>query len=72
MGTKKVRILENVGHPSSGVTIRQGATVDLPEYWADKYVNQGVAEFIIEDEGPKEVKNGKRNKDDQGPAADPV
>lgn len=40
---KKVRILERVGDPKSGVILQPGALVDLPEYWADKYIAQGKA-----------------------------
>ena len=48
---KKVRILERVGDPRSGVILQPGALVDLPEYWADRYVSQGKAREEVKDAG---------------------
>lgn len=47
MATKKVRILERVGDPGSGAILAPGATVDLPEVWADRYIAQGKAEAVV-------------------------
>ncbi len=45
--TKKVKILERVGDPTSGAIIAPGATVDLREVWADRYIAQGKAELVV-------------------------
>lgn len=45
--TKKVRIMERVGDPSTGVIIQPGAVVDLPAVWADRYISQGKAEPVV-------------------------
>lgn len=45
---KKVRIMERVGDPQSGVVIQPGAVVELPEVWADRYISQGKAEAVTE------------------------
>ena len=44
--TKKVKIIERVGDPSSGVIIQPGAVVELAETWADRYIAQGKAELV--------------------------
>jgi len=58
--TKKVKILERVGDPTSGAIIAPGATVDLPEVWADRYVAQGKAELVVKADKPKAEKAGKK------------
>ena len=63
--TKKVRIMERVGDPSTGVIIQPGAVVELPEVWADRYISQGKAE-LAEVKKPatekKPVAKGKKKK----------
>jgi hypothetical protein len=56
MSTKKVRIVQRVGNPSDGIILQPGATVDLPEVWADRYVAQGKAELVTK---PKDEKKKK-------------
>lgn len=34
------------GNPAGGMIIRAGATVDLPEFWADKFIADGSAEEV--------------------------
>mgnify|MGYP003443792673 FL=1 len=55
--TKKVKILQRVGDPSSGAILAPGATADLPEVWADRYIASGHAELVTaakpKDEKPK-------------------
>jgi len=64
--TKKVRITERVGDPSSGVIIQPGAVIDLPEVWADRYVAQGKAELIEAAKPKTEKPKGKKvNADDK-------
>jgi hypothetical protein len=65
MGTKKVRILERVGNPNSGVIIQPGAVVELPEGWADRYIAQGKAEFV------GGYKSKSESADEAAPAAKP-
>ncbi len=43
---KKVRIMVRVGNPSSGAILAPGATVELPVFWADKYIANGSAELV--------------------------
>lgn len=43
---KKVRILKRVGDPGSGVILAPGASVELLEVWADRYIANGSAELI--------------------------
>lgn len=58
MATKKVRIIKRVGDPGSGMILAPGATVQLPETWADRYIANGSAELIEE----KAAKSGKTSK----------
>ena len=46
MATKTVRILQRVGDPGSGMILAPGASVELPEVWADRYIANGSAELI--------------------------
>ena len=50
--TKKVKILQRVG-----AILAPGATADLPEVWADRYIASGHAELVTaakpKDEKPK-------------------
>lgn len=48
MATRKVTILGSVGDPRSGVILASGATADLPEVWAERYVSQGKARYADE------------------------
>lgn len=41
--TKKVRMLVSRGNPTSGVIIRSGAVVELPAFWAEKFIAEGAA-----------------------------
>lgn len=44
--TKKVRIMQRVGNPLDGAILAPGATVELPEVWADRYIANGSAELV--------------------------
>jgi hypothetical protein len=66
MGTKKVRILERVGNPVGGAILAPGASVDLPDVWADRYVAQGKAELV----GGSKSKS--ESADESAPAAKPA
>lgn len=44
--TRKVRITARVGDPSNGAILAPGAVVELPGTWAERYVEQGKAEFV--------------------------
>jgi len=47
--TKKVRMMASRGNPTSGgVVIRAGAIVELPEFWADRFIADGSAELVTE------------------------
>ena len=46
--TKKVKVLERIGNPGDGAILQPGATVDLPESWADRYIAQGKAEPVAD------------------------
>jgi len=61
MATKKVRILQRVGDPGSGVILAPGASVELPEVWADRYIANGSAE-LIEAKTAKPEKTSKTSK----------
>lgn len=64
--TKKVRLIEPVGDPRSGAILARGATVDLPEVWADRYVAQGKAELVSGKRSePADVKPAKAKKADK-------
>ncbi len=58
--TKKVRITQRVGNPSSGVIIQPGAVVELNETWADRYIAQGQAELV--EESPKRSEKSQKKK----------
>lgn len=64
--TKKVRILARVGDPRSGVIIQPGALVELPEFWANRYIANGSAEEVkdagkpADDAKPKPAPKGKK------------
>lgn len=47
MANKKVRMLVSRGNPAAGFgLIRQGAVVELPEFWADRFIADGTAELV--------------------------
>lgn len=60
MATKKVRIMARVGDPKTGAILAPGATVDLPEVWADRYVAQGKAELVKAKAKTDETKPAKK------------
>ena len=51
----KVRMKVSRGNPSGGAIIRAGAVVELPEFWASKFIADGTAEEIKTD-APKSEK----------------
>jgi hypothetical protein len=57
---KKVRIMERVGNPSSGVILQPGTVVELNETWADRYIAQGKAELVVEKPKTSESSQKKR------------
>lgn len=61
--TKSVKILERVGDPRSGAIIAPGATVDLPEVWADRYIAQGKAELAAAAKPKAEKSKTKKDAD---------
>ena len=61
MATKTVRILQRVGDPGSGMILAPGASVELPEVWADRYIANGSAE-LIEAKAAKPEKTSKTSK----------
>ena len=42
----KVRFLQSWGSPVDGSIIRRHAVVDLPEFWANKFTAEGIAEPV--------------------------
>jgi len=59
--TKSVKILERVGDPRTGAIIAPGATVELPEVWADRYIARGKAEVAVTATAkPKAEKKAKK------------
>jgi hypothetical protein len=60
---KKVRVTRRVGDPTKGVIIQPGAVVDLPAFWADRYIANGSAVEVEKTEHPKTEKpKGKKKK----------
>ncbi len=60
---KKVRIMRRVGDPRSGVILAPGASVELPEVWADRYIANGSAELIeAKASEPAKTKTAKKGK----------
>lgn len=56
--TKKIRILQRQGDPSSGAILEAGAVVPIPTFWADKWISAGIAELAEKPE-PKPEKKKK-------------
>lgn len=45
----KLRFLQSQGSPlDPGTVIRAGAKVEMPEFWAKKFIAQGIAEAVEE------------------------
>lgn len=38
--------MQRVGNPLDGAILAPGATVELPEVWADRYIANGSAELV--------------------------
>jgi hypothetical protein len=54
MATRKVIVTARVGDPKSGGILAPGATVELPEFWAERYVSQGKARYADEKKAKSE------------------
>jgi hypothetical protein len=59
--TKKIRILERQGDPSSGAILQAGSVVPIPVFWADKWIAAGIA-VEVKEEAEKAVKAEKKKK----------
>jgi len=46
MANKKVKMKVSRGNPAGGPIIRAGATVELPEFWANQFIADGTAEEV--------------------------
>lgn len=40
--------MQRVGNPGSGVILQAGTVVDLPAFWADKFIANGSAEAVTD------------------------
>lgn len=64
--TKKIRMKVSRGNPAGGPIIRAGATVELPLFWANKFIADGTAEEVTDTASASaakpEKKNGGKNK----------
>ena len=63
--TKKVRMKVSRGNPSKGGAIfAASAVVEVPSFWADKWIAEGVAEEVRSEPetSSKEKKNGRKGK----------
>jgi len=63
--TKQVRILRRVGNPRGGAILAPGAVAELPSVWADRYIANGAAELLVNEQPaeakpPKAAKKGKK------------
>lgn len=59
--TKKVKFLRPVGY--GAVRFATGTTADLPEVWADRFINNGSAEAVAAKPKPETEKpKGKKKK----------
>lgn len=54
--TRKVKMLIPRGSPTDGAMLQRGATVELPEYWADRFVEDETAEEVSEQKASKTEK----------------
>jgi hypothetical protein len=59
--TLKIRMLVSRGNPSGGAIIRAGATIEIAEFWAKKFIAEGSAELVEEPKSEKPKAKGKRN-----------
>jgi hypothetical protein len=62
--TKKIRFLSRAGDPRSGVIIQPGTVTDFPAAWADRYIQQGVAELA--EDPPKVTGTARTEKQPKG------
>ena len=58
----KVRMKESRGNPAGGPVLRAGAVLNLPSFWAERFVADGAAEKVEQTETPaRSAKKGKKN-----------
>jgi hypothetical protein len=60
----KIRMKASRGNPAGGI-IRAGAVVQLPKFWAERFIEDGTAERVVEDSasgGTKTKKAPPKNK----------
>lgn len=60
--TIKVRMKVSWGHPTNGGIIRAGAVVELPEFWANKFIADGTAEEVKTEEVKADSGDTKKGK----------
>ena len=51
---RKLSFLRSQGDPASGAIIRAGAVVEVPDFWADRFVADGTAVEVVEQIKPDE------------------
>lgn len=57
--TLKIRMKVSRGNPSTGTIIRAGATIDIAEFWANRFIADGSAELIEETKAESKTKGKK-------------
>lgn len=57
---RKVRMRVSRGNPTDGAVIRAGAIIELPVFWADKFIADGTAEEIKAVAEPKTKGKSKK------------
>jgi hypothetical protein len=58
--TLKIRMLVSRGNPSGGAIIRAGATIEIAEFWAKKFIAEGSAELVEESFSSAKISSPKR------------
>ncbi len=58
----KLRFRQTYGSPVDGVMIRAGAVAELPEFWAKRFIAEGIAELVETEPAPKTEPKPRKKK----------
>jgi hypothetical protein len=60
--TQRIRMKVSRGNPSGGPVIRAGATIEISEFWAQRFIADGTAELVEDQPAQPKAEPKKKGK----------